>query len=447
LFKFGNLSIQFTHKGILKLAVPLMLASLIEHVIGLVDTSLLSGLSDEELGGAGLGIHTYFFLFMISFGLTAALQIIFSRRIGEKHEDLVGKSFINGAILLFFYYLISIVFVYGFGQDVLSGVISNPAVSDSMYDYLSTRGLGMIFTCISALYGSFYISINKSYAITISSVLVLSTNWILDIALINGKWGFPEMRVAGAALASMIASLIGMITLFLLSFKFKAQKKYQLYKLRSISWKEQFDILKIAYPLIFQMFISFFGWTFFFFMVEKMGAVPLSISSFLRPIYILFLLPFVSFGSTTGSMISNLIGQNRQTEVNSFIKKMLQTTIPSGLIISLVGVVFAGNILNGLSDNQELISNSKSSLIVISSSIFLYSIGSVYFNAITGTGNTKRTLLVEIITMTAYLIPVYLFVSVFHLSIEWVWATEHIYFLAMGVTSYLFFKGTKLVRV
>jgi Na+-driven multidrug efflux pump len=126
---------------------------------------------------------------------------------------------------------------------------------------------------------------------------------------------------------------------------------------------------------------------------------------------------------------------------------MLQITTPIGLIVSLFGVIFADGILKGLSDNQELIANSKSSLIVISSSIFLYSIGSVYFNAITGTGNTKRTLLVEIITMTAYLIPVYLFVRVFKLSIEWVWATEHIYFIAMGITSYLFFRGAKLVKI
>lgn len=422
-----------------------MLASVIEHIIGLVDTSLLSGLSPEELGGAGLGIHLYFFVFMICFGLTAGLQIIFSRRIGEKQNTLLGKSFINGAALIGIYYFIGIAIIYLFGESIFNTVIVDQKVGQSIYDYLSTRGLGLIFTCLSALYGSYYISINKSYAITISSVIVLVSNWILDIALINGNWGFPEMRVEGAALASMIASVLGFITLFICSFIVSKPKDYLLYNLGQFSFNEQKGILKISYPLILQMFIAFFGWTFFFLMVEKMGPIPLQIATFLRPVYILILLPFVSFGNATSSMISNLIGQNRSSEIKPLIKKVLEITIPLGLIISMLVFLFTESILNGISDNEELIKNSLSSMKVIASALGLYSIGSIYFNAITGTGNTKRTLLVEIITMVTYLVPVYLFVIILKFPIQWVWLTEHVYFISMALTSILVFRKTKLV--
>lgn len=422
-----------------------MLASVIEHIIGLVDTSLLSGLSAEELGGAGLGIHLYFFIFMICFGLTAALQIIFSRRVGEKQEKLLGKSFINGAGLIGLYYILGISLIYFFGETIFNTVISDQKVAASIFDYLSTRGTGLIFTCLSALYGSFFISINKSYAITISSIIVLISNWLLDIALINGNWGFPELRVQGAALASTIASVLGFITLFICSFAVSKPKYFNLYQLKQLAFKEMAGILKIAYPLIIQMFIAFFGWTFFFLTVEKMGAVPLQIATFLRPIYILMLLPFVSFGNATSSMISNLIGQNRISEIKPLINKILQITIPLGLIISSIVFTLTDNILNKLSDNQELINNSVYSMKVIASSLGLYSIGAIYFNAITGTGNTKRTLLVEIITMVTYLAPVYLFVIVLKFPIHWVWLTEHVYFISMGLTSILVFRKTKLI--
>jgi len=52
---------------------------------------------------------------------------------------------------------------------------------------------------------SFYVGITDTRILTTSAFITAITNIILDYVLIFGKLGFPEMKIAGAAIASVIA--------------------------------------------------------------------------------------------------------------------------------------------------------------------------------------------------------------------------------------------------
>ncbi len=110
------------------------------------------------------------------------------------------------AILLFF-------IIEFLSENLLIHIIKSPEVFYAANEYLDYRIYGIFFAYINALFRAFYVGITKTKVITPAAVIMAAVNVFLDYALIFGNWGFPEMGIAGAALASVIAE--GASTLFL----------------------------------------------------------------------------------------------------------------------------------------------------------------------------------------------------------------------------------------
>jgi Na+-driven multidrug efflux pump len=81
------------------------------------------------------------------------------------------------------------------------------------------------------------------------------------------------------------------------------------------------------------------------------------------------------------------------------------------------------------------------SIYVISGSMMVFSVVYIYLSAVSGSGFTKESLYIEILTLIFYLFATWLAAIYLKLSIEWVWSVEYVYFAAMGTMSLLFLKS------
>ena len=80
---------------------------------------------------------------------------------------------------------------------------------------------------------------------------------------------------------------------------------------------------------------------------------------------------------------------------------------------------------------------------VVSVALLLMSMGTVWLNAITGTGNTKVNLMVETVTIILYSVYAYVVLEVLQMDITWGWASEWVYWSTMFLLSYLYLKSGK----
>jgi MATE family multidrug resistance protein len=79
--------------------------------------------------------------------------------------------------------------------------------------------------------------------------------------------------------------------------------------------------------------------------------------------------------------------------------------------------------------------------------VALYSIGSIFFQTINGSGNTKVTFYIELIAVFTYIISAYLLIKVFEVRIFWVWSVEYIYFISIGLFSVIYLKNFKWQKI
>jgi Na+-driven multidrug efflux pump len=85
------------------------------------------------------------------------------------------------------------------------------------------------------MFRAFYIGVTKTKVLTINAIVMALTNVVLDYALIFGNFGFPEMGIAGAAIASVIAEASSIVFFLIYTYVTVDFKKYGLNQFRTFN--------------------------------------------------------------------------------------------------------------------------------------------------------------------------------------------------------------------
>lgn len=423
------------------ISYPIILSLIAQNAVNVTDTAFLGRVGEVELGASAIGGLFYISLFMLGFGFSIGGQILIARRNGERKYNEIGRITDNSLYFLAGMGLLLFLIIFFFAPVMLRPLISSDAIYKASIDFLQYRIYGIFFAFGNILLRSFYIGTTSTRVLTYNAIILAGTNIFLDYCLIFGNFGFPEMGIKGAALASSIAEAVSAIFFFTYTLKVVDLKKYNLFRFGPLDWSVIKTTFNISIFVMIQMFLSLAGWFVFFMIIEKMGERQLAISNIIRSIYIVFMIPVFAFGSTTNTLVSNIIGEGKSNFVIPTIKKVaLMNFIISVAIVGLF--VFIPTILIGVYTNDyTLVNDTVPVLYVIMTALTLFSFSNILFNGVSGTARTEVALIIETITIGLYLIITYLLAVTFKLPIHLVWTAEILYFLIMGLLSYLYLRS------
>ena len=436
-----NTSVKY--KDIWKIAYPIILSSIVHNIIGVTDTAFLGRVGVIELGAAAIGSVFYLTIIMLGFGFAIGTQIIVARRFGENNPKEIGKTIEQSLYFLSFLAVFLILAMFLNLPIIFKSLLQSAEVERATSEYLKYRIFGLLFAFIMHGFRAFYIGIARTRVITYTTIIMALANIFLDYVLIFGKLGFPEMGIAGAAIASVISELMATLFFILYTLKFVDIKYFQLFQFNRIDFFYLYKILKVAFPTMMQNFISFIGWFFFFLFVEQLGEKPLAISNIIRSVYVVMLIPIWGFSSAANTLVSYSIGRNNPGDVLPIIYKVLKLTILGVLVLVIINLIFPELILLIYTNDKTLIANSLASLYVVCIASLFIAVGFVFFSGVTGTGNTKISLFIETFVIFIYVLITYTFVNVKNTSIELVWVVEIIYGFVIAAMSFLYLKYGK----
>ena len=113
-------------------------AALSTNLMTFVDTLMVGQLGDAALGGVGIGGQLFFLLLAFALGLTAGVQAMVARRVGEERIDLTGKVLNAGILLALVAGCFLIALGYLLSPLIFGLFIVDPLVFDVGLAYLST---------------------------------------------------------------------------------------------------------------------------------------------------------------------------------------------------------------------------------------------------------------------------------------------------------------------
>ena len=423
----------YSYQKIKAVTVPILLSMLIEHLIGMSDTAFLGRVSEVALGASALGTVYFLAFFVIGTGFSTGAQIIIARRNGENEFRKIGEICYTGGFFLVLFSGLLIAVCKIFSPVLLPMMIKSPDICRATIEYLDWRTYGLFFVFVSAVFRAFYVGIANTKILTYSSVAMVLANIMLNYGLIFGKFGLPEMGIAGAALASSIAEGIAMLFYIFYSIKFVDLKKYGF---DTFSALVNPDILKkvfsVSFWMMLQPFVSIAVWFFFFIAVERLGERQLAVINIARALSGLQFIIIHAFATAANTLVSNLMGEGKSHLVWRLIGKVSAGAYAVTTPLLLIYVIFPEWCLRVYTDNPDLIAASIDVIYVMSFASFLQIGAFILFNAVAGTGAVKMTVLFEFISLFIYSIFVWQVILKLHPSPAVAWSAEIQYQLVTG---------------
>ena len=380
-------------RRVLGLALPIIGGMLSQNVLNLVDTAMVGTLGDAALAGVGLGGFANFLFSAFILGLSAGVQAMAARRVGEGRLSETAIP-LNGGLLLALGLAIPwSALLISFTWDYFPLLTGDVAVVEQGVPYLRARLFAMFAMGMNFAFRGYWNAVDKSilYMRTLISMHVV--NIFLNWVLIFGNLGAPELGSMGAGVASAIATIFGAASYFVLGRSYAREAGF----LRGLPTRETMrTIVRLAAPAGMQQFFFAAGMTVFMMLVARMGTPELAATKVIIDLILVGILPGIGFGLAAASLAGQALGRSEPDDAMQWGWDVVKIAVGVVAVLSLPAVLFPELILSGFIHEPATLALAKNPLRLAAGFLFIDAVGMVLMNALTGVGDTKRVMFIGI---------------------------------------------------
>ncbi len=336
------------YASVVSLVLPMALQNLINVAVSAADVIMLGNVSETALSGASLAGQIQYIMTLIFFGITSGACVLTAQYWGKGETDVIEKIL---GIALKFSLVTALLFTVVsmlFPVQCVSVFTNEKDVIEEGAKYLRILAISYIFTSLTTIYLNTMRSVER---VAISTVVYLSSlvcNISLNWILIFGKFGFPEMGITGAAIATCISRILEFIIVFWYSNKKNTPVHFKLkYVLRHDKILFN-DFLKYSLPVMINELAWGAGTAMNSLIIGHMGksaAAANSVAQVTRQ-----LSTVVAFGISNAAaiMIGKVIGAGDVKKAEYYGKKFTKLIIFIGIISGLLIISIRPLIINSV---------------------------------------------------------------------------------------------------
>ncbi len=431
---------KYTHREIWTIAYPILISLVMEQLMGMTDTAFMGRVGEIELGASAIAGVYYIAIFMLIFGFSIGSQILMARRNGEQDYKSIGSIFYQGVYFLLFLAVIMFILSQCFSPHLLKGVISSPHIFDAAISFINWRVFGFFFAAIMVMFRAFFVGTTQTKTLTLNSVVMVLSNVVFNYILVFGKLGFPALGIAGAAIGSSLAEMVSVVFFIVYTRTHINYRKYGLNLLPRPNLAVLKRILNVSLWTMIQNCVSLTTWFLFFLFIEHLGERPLAITNLIRSISGIPFMIIIAFASTCGSLVSNLIGAGHTEYVQGTIRQHIKLAYLVIIPLLVFFCLFPHLIIGIYTDMADLRQAAIPSLWVLCSAYIFMIPANVYFLTVSGTGNTRTALALEMLALALYVVYIWYIIIYKQMDVAVCWTSEHMYGICILTLSYWYMK-------
>ena len=294
----------------MQIAWPLIISSGTFAVLNFCDRLFLSWYSEDAFR-ASLPSGILFFTLICGFMALAGFTNTFVAQFwGAGDKEGCARATTQGI----FFALLSIPLIMllvpvgiwvlrlsGHGAEVL-------VLEEEYFRIIMWCGGGMV---LSSALGSFFSGRGKTFVIMSCNVFANSINVLLNYLLIFGKWGFPEMGIAGAGWATVIGSWISPLIFAVLYFSKTVNAEFGTF--RNLRFDRQLfpRMVRFGLPSGLHWFLDVAAFTLFVLLVGRMGPIAHIASNIALSINLIAFMPMIGMGMAASILVGQYLGRNQ----------------------------------------------------------------------------------------------------------------------------------------
>lgn len=389
-------------KVTLNMAWPAMLESFFGAFAGLVDSLMVSSIGSYAVAAVGLTTQPKFLGLALFIASNVSISALVARRKGQQKREEANRIFSTFLVFILIMSVLMSVLMVIFADPIIRFCGSEEATHDSAVIYFKIIMGGMIFNVIQMGVNATQRGAGNT-RITMRTNLVSNTvNIIANYLLIQGHLGFPALGIQGAALATVLGTVVASIMSVLsvwnkdnfvsLPYIFKEKIKPAFDSLKSL--------IKVGYSVFAEQVLMRIGFMLTAIMAADQGTSAMAAHQVGMNIMGLSF----SFGDGLQATAVALIGYSLGAKQPDRAKEYGRTCRMIGSIVSvlLALIYFLGArwLMSLFFEEQEIVSVGVSIMHVIIFVVILQIAQVIYMGCLRGAGDTLYTAIASTISVT-----------------------------------------------
>lgn len=443
------------YREVLRIGFPLIAGMASSTVMQFTDRLFLSHYSVTSIAAALPAAVAALALQLPLMGLCGYVSVFIAHLTGAGKAAKVGTALWQG-IWMTLAATVVLVCACFFAEPLFTLANHPPAVREEEIVYFRILTLGSVFFLTNAVIGGFFIGRGLTRPVLVANLAAMILNIPLDYMLIFGKWGAPELGIAGAAYATVTGWVFTAAVLGFGVFTKKNDVIFHVFRAWRFNKDLFFRLLRFGGPSGMNFFVDIAGFAWFLLEVGKLGEVQLAASSIALSVNSLIFTPMLGLNAAVSTLVGQAMGRQKPGEAEKATQSALHLSLMYMLPLCVLFFLFAGPLMDifepaGPGAGYAPIKATGVALIYY---IAVYSLvdscNIVYIGALKGAGDTHFILLMLAGTGLALLVaPIITLKALGLVSLHPLWILLTTYIMGMALCSFLRFRhgGWRLKRI
>ncbi|MBR9921924.1 MAG: MATE family efflux transporter [Bacteroidetes bacterium] len=399
------------NRAIFFLAIPMILEMIMESLFALVDVFFVSRIGTDAVAAVGLTETVVTLVYSLAIGLAMAATAMVSRRVGEKKYReaswVAGQAVFVGIIIS----IITGVLGCAFAGDILRLMGASEELIASNVGYTQIIFASNIVIILLFLINGIFRGAGDASLAMKALWLANGLNIILDPLFIFGIGPFPEMGVAGAAVATTIGRGVGVSFQLYLLFRGGGILRLKSTAIR-ISRRIITRMLDIASTGAFQFLIGSASWIFLMRIVAQFGDETVAGYTISIRLIIFTLLPAWGLANAAATLVGQNLGAKQPERAEISVWKTAFYNMLFLLSVSVLFFLTAEPLIGLFSQDAAVVSAGVLSLKIFCVGYTFFAYGMVITQAFNGAGDTRTPTAINIFCFWLLEIPLAYFLAI-----------------------------------
>ena len=412
-------------KLIIALTWPALAENLLSSFMSMVDMIMVGGLGAYALAAVGLIMQPKFIMLAAFMAMSVGTTAIVAQYKGARNPDGANNA-LNQSIILSIAMVSVICTIMLISAEPLIRMIAGSEIAEKSileaitYYKIQIYGfptVALTFTINAALRGA-----GNTRATFYNNTIANIVNVIFNYCLINGRFGFPRMEVAGASLATVIGQCVGFVMAVYVAARGKQYISLNFRKRWNIDFSMIKRILRIGIPSLVEQVIMRAGVLWFTTMVTALGDIAYAAHMVALNIQMLSFTTGMAFGTAATTLVGQSIGRQRIDLAKKYVRMTQELGIVVSVVIAGLMAIFGKFIAGWYTNETAIILLSADMLKIIAIANPIVNARAVYVSALRGAGDSKTPAFVTFIGMIIIRpLTALLLVNVFNMGLTGIW--------------------------
>jgi len=428
--------------AVISISFPVIVAMASHTLMGFVDTWLLAEYGRDEVAAVGAAGSVVFIFIAFVFGTSNCTSAFVAQSLGRGSPGDCSRYAWQGVYfgLLAQVALLPVIVLAG---HIFAAFGHESQVQAMETIYLRLRLLHAAGTAAYAALTSFFQGIGKPVIPMYAALIANVFNAILDAVLIFGLWGFPEMGITGAALATVVASYFQVALLFAWFFRGTMRRAFA----TGAHWRPDLarfaQLMRIGAPAGLSFMLHTASWAIFTnILIGRLGSDILAANNITHAIIRLSFMPAIGVSKGVTVLVGQSIGRRNIPTAKRRAYAGMGLAMFYMTLMGLLFVAFRGQIIRLFRDEAQIVEAGTRMLILAAVFQAFDALGIVSYGALRGAGDTRFPAIVDVASGWLLLLPLG-YALTFPLGLGYVgaWAAAAFQIAVVGTIFFLRFIG------